>query len=139
MNETLFVSYHHDTFEDKYKNLLVGWSKNQNDFFNWINFEDTSIGVSINSSDAGYIKRKIKEKISQSSVFLCLVGEETYKSDWVNWEIETAIELRKRIIAVKLDNSYTSPKSLYSAGASWARSFKAESIMHAYADSIFRH
>lgn len=139
MNETLFVSYHHDKFEDKYKYLLSGWSENQNDFFNWIKFEDNSIGVSINSSDAGYIKRTISEKISQSSVFLCLVGKETYKSDWVNWEIETAIKLSKRIIAVKIDNSYRFPSSLYGAGVSWAKSFKAESIMHAYTDSIFRY
>lgn len=62
--------------DTKHKNLLVAWAKNDNGFFD-IKFDDTSVGVSINSTNATYIKSVIKGKISDSSVFLCLVGEPT--------------------------------------------------------------
>jgi MTH538 TIR-like domain (DUF1863) len=36
---------------------------------------------------------------------LLCVGEETYKSDWCNWEIDKAEELGLNFAAVKISNS----------------------------------
>ncbi|WP_242063107.1 hypothetical protein [Staphylococcus pseudintermedius] len=58
----LFVSYRADDEGSRYKNLLVGWSENPNKNFFDIKFEDTSIGISINSTDAYYIKEESKRK-----------------------------------------------------------------------------
>lgn len=127
MAKKVFVSYHSAEEDTRHKNLLVAWSKNDNGFFD-IKFDDTSVGVSINSDNATYIKSVIKNKISDSSVFLCLIGENTHKSDWVKWEIDKAVELKKKIAAVKIKNSYTSPDNIYGIGAVWANSFNYDAI-----------
>jgi hypothetical protein len=51
--------------------------------------------------------------------FLCLVGEKTHKSTWVAWEINKAIALKKKVIAVKIAKDNTTPSSLYGVGATW--------------------
>lgn len=130
MAKKVFVSYHSALEDTTYKNLLVAWSKNDNGFFD-IKFDDTSVGVSINSVNASYIKSVIKSKITESSVFFCLVGEKTHKSDWVKWEIDKAVELKKKIVAIKIRKSYQSPSNLLGIGATWAPSFTYESIKKA--------
>lgn len=130
MAKKVFVSYHSAVEDTKHKNLLVAWAKNDNGFFD-IKFDDTSVGVSINSTNATYIKSVIKGKISDSSVFLCLVGENTHKSDWVKWEIDKAVELGKKVVAVKIQKSYSTPSNLYGIGASWAQSFTYDAIKKA--------
>jgi hypothetical protein len=130
MAKKVFVSYHSAQEDTLHKNLLVAWSKNDSSHFD-IKFDDTSVGVSINSTNATYIKSVIKGKISESPVFLCLIGENTHNSDWVKWEIEKAVELKKKIVAVKIKNSYTSPTNIFGVGASWAKSFTYDSIKKA--------
>lgn len=127
MAKKVFVSYHSAVEDTRYKNLLVAWSANDNGHFE-IKFDDTSVGVSINSDNATYIKSVIKKKITESSVFLCLIGENTHNSDWVKWEIDKAVELKKKIVAVKISNSYTSPTNILGVGASWAKNFTYDSI-----------
>lgn len=131
MSVELFISYDYDN-DKHYKNLLVAWDSN--DMFDF-EFYDHSVDVSVNSEDASYIKRVIKEKISQCTHFLCIIGEYTWKSDWVEWEIEKAVELRKKIVAVKIDNNYTSPSAIKGVGASWARSFTFSAISDAVNDA----
>jgi hypothetical protein len=130
MANKMFISYHSDLEGTKYKNLLVAWSKNDSNHFD-ITFDDQSVGVSINSTNAAYIKSVITGKIRNSNTFLCLVGENTHKSDWVSWEIAKAVELNKKIVAVKISNSYTSPTKLLNVGATWARSFTYDAIKKA--------
>lgn len=130
MSKRVFVSYRADSEGNMYKNLLVAWSENDNGHFD-IKFDDNSVGISLNSENASYIKSVIKRKISESNVFLCLVGENTHDSEWVNWEIQKAVELKKKIVAVKIKSSYTTPVELYGVGAEWAKSFKYEVIKKA--------
>ena len=61
---------------------------------------DESVLSPINSTNAPYIKTKIKEKIQHSGVVLCLVNIDTHTSDWVSWELETSIALGKPIVAM---------------------------------------
>lgn len=130
MANKMFISYHSDAEGTMYKNLLVAWAKNDSNHFD-ITFDDQSVGVSINSTSAAYIKTVIAGRIKNSNTFLCLVGENTHKSDWVSWEIAKAVELNKKIVAVKISNSYTSPTKLLNVGATWARSFTYEAIKKA--------
>jgi hypothetical protein len=59
-----------------------------------------SLRAPINSEQTPYIKRSIREKIRRSGAVLCLVYTDTYTSTRGDWELETAIELKKPIVAV---------------------------------------
>jgi MTH538 TIR-like domain (DUF1863) len=97
--------------------LFRGQAKNKNSD---LAFDDYSVREPINSTNAPYIKTKITEKITASSVLICLIGYDTHKSDWVDWEIRKAVELKKKIVGVRLDSDSTrdrAPAALISAGA----------------------
>lgn len=130
MTDKIFVSYRADDEGTLHKNLLVAWSRNDR-FFPEIKFHDISIGTSINSVNANYIKSVIKDRIKESDIVLCLVGKNTGNSDWVNWEIETAYQLNKKIVAVKIERYYDTPSALFEKGASWALDFSKNSILRA--------
>ena len=123
----IFVSYDYDN-DRNYKNMLLAWDKNSEFDFG---FSDQSADVSIDSTNAAAIKRAISAKIKASTYFLCLVGKETWKSDWVKWEIDKAKELNKKLVAVKISSTYTTPDELLGAGASWAMSFTFDAIKKA--------
>lgn len=123
----IFISYDYDN-DKKSKNLLKAWDANENFDFS---FSDQSADVSINSTNASTIKSAISAKINNATFFLCLIGEKTHESDWVRWEIEKAISLNKKLVAVKIEATYTSPPEILGVGASWAMSFTFESIKKA--------
>lgn len=123
----VFISYDYD--KDKhYKNLLLAWDGNK--LFDF-SIHDHSADVSVNSTDATAIKRVISRYINEATYFLIIVGEKTHKSAWVKWEIEKAVELGKRIVAVKTDRENVSPDELLGIGASWAMSFTYDAISKA--------
>jgi hypothetical protein len=122
----VFISFDYD--DSHYRYLLVAWDAN--DVFDF-EFYDGSLSVAVNSTNANYIKSVIKPKIQRSTHLLCLVGEKTYNSDWVTWEINKAVEFEKKIIAVKIKSTYTTPMALYGVGASWAMSFTFDAIKKA--------
>ena len=123
----IFISYDYDN-DAYYKNLLLAWDKN-----NEFDFElyDGSLKVGINSSDAAYIKSKIRPLIEKSSHVLCIVGKEAGTSDWINWEVQTGVDKNKKLIGVKLEKSYTSPPALLNNAAEWALSFTFDAIKKA--------
>jgi hypothetical protein len=123
----VFVSYDYDN-DKHYKNLLLAWDGNK--LFDF-SIHDHSADVSINSTDATAIKRTISRYINEATYFLIIVGKKTHKSAWVKWEIEKAVELGKRIVAVKTDRENTSPDALFGVGASWAMSITYEAISKA--------
>lgn len=127
MAKKIFISYDYDN-DKHYKNLLKAWDANGKFDFS---FHDHSADVSINSTNAGVIKRAISAKINSATHFLCIVGKKTHNSSWVEWEIDKAVELGKKIIAVKTDSTNTTPSGLYGVGASWAMSFTEESVKSA--------
>ncbi len=123
----VFVSY--DYVNDKhYKNLLLAWDANR-DFDFYLN--DQSVDVSVDSTDAAAIKRVISSKINESTYFLCLIGKKTSKSQWILWEINKAIELKKKIVAVKIESTNESPGAIAGVGATWAMAFRFDSIKKA--------
>ena len=93
MAKKIFISYDYDK-DRHYKNTLLMWDAHKQFDFE---FYDQSVDVSVNSNDASYIKSVIKGEINSSTHFLCIIGKETHKSDWVKWEIDKAIELKKKI------------------------------------------
>ncbi len=66
---------------------------------------DEGLQEAINSERSSYIKQRIRPKIETASVLLCLIGNGTAWRDWVDWEINTAYEMRKGICGVRLKGS----------------------------------
>ena len=127
----VFISFDYSN-DRHYKNLLVAWDKNDRFDFS---FYDGSVTVPVNSQDAGPVRRVISQRISSCPRFLCIVGTKTYLSDWVAWEIDKAVELNRKLIAVKTGRSNSSPANLLGEGASWALSFTFDAIKAALDDS----
>ena len=123
----VFISFDYDN-DRHYKNLLVAWDQNKQ--FD-LSFYDGSVTAAVNSEDAGPIRRVISQRIAACPRFLCIVGKKTHESDWVAWEINKAIDLNRKLIAVKTDRSNTSPANLMNAGATWALSFTFDAIKKA--------
>ncbi len=93
-------------------NLFRGQAKNKNIS---LEFSDYSVKEPYDSTNAAYIRSKIRERIAAASVTICLIGEDTYKSRWVNWEIVASHEEKNSIFGVRLHSSAsedTPPKSL---------------------------
>lgn len=95
--------------------LFRGQAKNQN---STLAFDDYSVKVAINSTNAAYIKTLITEKIRSASVTIVLLGPTTRSSDWVTWEINKAVELGKKVFGVRLysDRLCPTPAALTAAG-----------------------
>ncbi|HRD27721.1 MAG TPA: TIR domain-containing protein [Caulobacter sp.] len=78
-------------------NLVRAHAKNENSD---IEFNDRSVREPYDSERAEYIRSRLKERINQSSTTVVYVSENTAKSDWVKWEVETSLKLGKRVIAM---------------------------------------
>jgi len=123
----IFISYDYDN-DAKYKNMLIAWDKNDEFDFE---FYDGSLKDSINSTNAAYIKSKIKPLIERASHLLCIVGTACGNNEWIAWEVQTAADLKKKLIGVKIEKSCTSPPALLNNGAKWALSFNFDAIKKA--------
>ena len=76
-------------------------------------FRDYSIKEPVRGAWKKYAERLIRE----SSVTICLVGENTWSSEPVNWEVRKSADLGKRILAVYLQSSAVrTPPSLEEIG-----------------------
>lgn len=84
-------------------NLFRGQAKNEN---SELEFYDYSVREPFNSKNAEYIKSQIQQKINNVSVTLCLIGKNTYTSDWVDWELKKSVEMGKGLVGMKLDNGW---------------------------------
>jgi len=67
-----------------------------------LEFYDESVRVPIDSRDAEYVQRRIREKINRTSVTVCLISEKTHTSKWVDWELEESEKKGNFIIAMAL-------------------------------------
>ncbi|MGR3794058.1 TIR domain-containing protein [Vannielia sp. SX4] len=67
-----------------------------------LEFYDESVRIAYKSTDASYIRSKIRPKIARCSGTICFLGQTTYQSDWVDWELRTSIELGNEILLMGL-------------------------------------
>jgi hypothetical protein len=78
---------------------LLSWNKGHE-----IEFYDESVRLSYKSEHAPYIKSKIRAKIQRASITLCLLGQNTHLSEWVDWELKTSIDEGNQIVLMGLPN-----------------------------------
>ena len=134
--KTVFVSFDYEDDKD-YKFLLQAWDANKNFEFS---FSDKSSGE-INSSSVARVKAALTQKIKSAKRTLVIVGKNANKrhknsaligyKNWINFEIAKSKECGNKIVGVKISKSYKSPDELLDSGASWAMSFKQDSIIDA--------
>ena len=101
----VFISFHVD--DEAQVNLLRAQAKDQK--FD-IEFRDYSIKEPFDKK----WRTNCKEKISQTSALVCMIGEKTAQREAVNWEIEQAYRQGKKVIGIKIyeDLNYPIPKPL---------------------------
>jgi hypothetical protein len=123
----VFIGYDYDN-DKAAKDRLLGWDANKEfDFSSY----DRSVGVEVDSDEAAAIKQDLAARIADSSLFLCIVRSETYRTGWMAWEIRKAVELKKKLVAVKTDSTNNSPTVLQRVGASWSAIFNFDSVKEA--------
>jgi len=71
----------------------------ERDYFN-VEFEEASADEPINSTNATYIKQRLKQKIENSNIVLGIAGIYASYSEWMAWELDKAIELDVPIVGV---------------------------------------
>jgi len=72
---------------------------NARPYFN-CSYSDVSKFEPINSLNAPYIKQRLKEKILSSHVMIGMAGIYASHSDWMKWELDTALANNIPIIGV---------------------------------------
>ena len=97
MKRNVFLSFVQEDIQ--LVNLFRGQVKNED---NDLEFYDYSLKEPYNSENEEYIKQQIRQKIDLVSVILCLFGRSTYKSKYVNWEIEASVRKGKGLVGVRL-------------------------------------
>jgi len=111
----IFISHYHKDVEElgKLKELLQSRGHEM---------RDSSIDGSEpnQAKDPDYIKSLIRPKIDWAGTTVVLIGPETHTRSWVNWEIEYANKLGKRIVGVYVRGAKESdvPKNLNMFGDS---------------------
>jgi hypothetical protein len=123
----VFVSYRHAE-DRRYRDLLRAWDASEGVDFR---FELTSPTAAINSSDAHYIKSRLRPRIVESDCLLVITGYDTAASDWVDWEVGVAAENDIPVVVVKTDRSHPAPPSAYGVGAKWVNGFTKDGILGA--------
>jgi hypothetical protein len=125
----VFISYDPDGDRASKNRLVARDTGNEFDFSSY----DESLGIAADSKEAAAIKQDIAARIGNSTHFLCLIDKETYRSAWAAWEARKAVELKKKLVAVKTDSINNSPTSLQGVEASWSTMFNFDSIKKAIA------
>ena len=82
MARRVFVSF---VVEDQdLVNLFRGQAKNKNSD---LEFSDYSVKEPYDSTNAPYIRSKIRERIAAAEGPICLIGQNPYQSKWAEWEL----------------------------------------------------
>jgi hypothetical protein len=92
----VFISHSWAYLDDlkNLRNLL-----NSRGYFN-VEFEEATPDEPINSENAEYIKRRLREKIRNADIVLGLAGIYASYSDWMEWELDTALKNNIPIVGV---------------------------------------
>lgn len=141
--KNVFVSHHHkdDASVDGLSRMVAGKG---------YKFRNSSIRVKPENQERlskkvvsdNTIKRLLRMKMRWASQVIVVIGKETHKRDWVNWEIETAHKLGKPILGVYengLKDKVEIPENLEKYGASIV-GWRADSVADALeGKSKFQH
>jgi hypothetical protein len=87
-----------------YYRLMTAWAANDRFAFSFYDAHD--LNTARDSSQEESIKRKLRERLANTKLFIVLIGEKTrYLTKFVRWEMEVALRLGLPIIGVNLNGS----------------------------------
>jgi hypothetical protein len=98
-----YVAFDGDS-DIRYYNLMKAWKQNDNTDFNFYDAHDLNTALDTSSEET--IKRRLRERMENSKVFVLLVGNNTkdLRKPYVRYEIDHAINYYKiPIIVVNLN------------------------------------
>lgn len=96
-----YVCFDADT-DIRYYRLMQAWCENENFAFDFHNAHDLNNLLPTSSEET--IKRKLRERLQNTKIFVVLIGEHTRNLyQFVRWEMEQALKLEIPIIAVNLN------------------------------------
>lgn len=112
MGNRIFISYSHGDYYDFANNAIIGSpiyrilsALKQNDIEYWMD-------ENINPGDK--FAQNIGEAISDCDIFIFISSVLSNSSAWASGEIHTAIQMNKRIVPIKIDNSsYNKSYAIY--------------------------
>lgn len=96
-NYHILISHSWD-YDDDYQTIM-NWL-NDAKYFTWSNYS-VPLSNPIDANSKKELKEKIRKKISACSCVIILSGMYVAYSEWINYEIDTALELNKPIIGIK--------------------------------------
>ena len=123
---SVFISPSWDHVDDlkRLRNLLK-----ERGYFR-VEFEEASPEERIKSENPVYIRRRLKEKISNSDIVLGIAGVYASHSDWMEWELDTAIAEGIPIVGV-IPRGQLNVSSMVSSRADGCVGWNTESIVNA--------
>ena len=136
-----YIAFDADT-DIRYYYLMLAWKQNDNTAFSF--FDAHGIRPSREWSNEQTIKRNLRERLKNSRMFICLIGESTrFLYKFVRWEIETAIDLGIPRIGCNLNGSRNIDTDrcppLLRDSLSLHVSFNAKIVQHALEDWAVDH
>lgn len=106
----VFISFHMDDLHAK--ELLVEQAKSDKFDLEFINY-------ALDEPFSDSWKTRCKERIKQTSVTICLIGEKTAFRDAVLWELDTSYDLENKVFGVRIyrDKSHIVPEPIRRNGS----------------------
>ncbi|WP_144597300.1 MULTISPECIES: TIR domain-containing protein [Bacillus] len=130
MARKVFVSYHHGKDQSRANYLRTVYGRDNT-------LIDRSLPEALDSSDNDYILSIIRTRhLKNSTVTIVLVGEETYKRKWVDWEIYSSLRTysdrtRNGLLAIMLPGANVVPARLQdNIDSGYAVMMRWENISH---------
>ena len=103
----VFLSY---KWEDKkHANDLKSYLKNPNNMYRHIPLTERE---DYREKDEKYVRRYLKDIISDCRALICLIGKNTHNSPWVAYELDVATSQKKIIVPVRIPNTTGGPPKL---------------------------
>jgi len=95
-NYEVFISHSWDYVDDlkRLRTLLENRG-----YFN-VNFNEVAPEDAIDSTNSAYVKSVLSTKIANSDIVLGIAGIYASYSDWMQWELDKALEKEKPILGV---------------------------------------
>jgi hypothetical protein len=93
MVKRVYIAFHMD---DRHaKELLVSQAKSDK-------FELEFVNYAVNEPFDEKWKTQCKDRIRQTSVTICLIGEKTHQREAVDWELETSYALGHKVFGMRI-------------------------------------
>ncbi|WP_204121464.1 MULTISPECIES: TIR domain-containing protein [Levilactobacillus] len=119
----LFISYQSaDPLAHSFQLQLQKWADKDWEFPS-VSFHEQEPPIKFQTRAAGAVRRQLRKEIKQAHQLLVIVSRQTWQSEWTDWEIATAYEADKQVLAAKVDSTNISPLGLLTAKPVWIDPF----------------